>query len=261
MRLLIGSARRYARGASELLALVSLPSPPDLYELSATFITVLRAASELKSAIDRTRKGGGSPTDGWPHPAHNPLLVIYHRFTHMMGEIESVLAENGLSWPEVGLSREVGTECILPVIGGDGPWIEVLLRPESLWRPLFEREGVDAIDNASATLEQACRSILEEPSEPIRIGRLKIEPLTGTIRLGGKRITIEHAASFQAFLRIARAEGMIVRAAEIREIPGCQGRVDLLLKRHLPAWVQELIPAQKGPGGGWALRLPKSCAH
>ena len=91
MRLLIGSARRYARGASELLALVSLPSPPDLYELSATFITVLRAASELKSAIDRTRKGGGSPTDGWPHPAHNPLLVIYHRFTHMIGEIESML--------------------------------------------------------------------------------------------------------------------------------------------------------------------------
>ena len=174
MRLLIGSARRYARGASELLALVSLPCPPDLFEflikLSAEFNTVLRAVSDLTSAIDRTWKGGEPSINGWPDAVIEALFVIYYRFKFMMGEIQSGLDENGLSWDEVGLpqqSRGVGMEPILPVcmLGNDGPWIEGLLSPESLWRPLFERGTIDAIDSASAALEQACGSILEEPAE------------------------------------------------------------------------------------------------
>jgi hypothetical protein len=161
---------------------------------------------------------------------------------------------------KVGLSREVGTECILPVIGGDGPWITTLLSPESFWRPLFEREGVDAIDGASATLEQACRSILEGPAEIIRIGRLKIEPLTRTIRLGREKATIKHDPSFEVFLLIAQARGARVSPEKIREIPGCCGRYDERLRRHLPPWVQALIPAFRGRFGGRRLVLPENSA-
>jgi hypothetical protein len=170
MRLLIGSARRYALGAGELLALMSRPGPPDLIELSAGYNTVLRAVSDLRSAIDQTWEGGKPSIEGWPDPIYKALFVIYHQFTVMMEEIEGSLYTEGwrpgekqkVSWDAVGLTRDVGTECIFPCLGGAGPWIEVLLRPENPLRPLFDCEAIDAIDRASVALEQACQGILPE---------------------------------------------------------------------------------------------------
>jgi hypothetical protein len=96
--------------------------------------------------------------------------------------------------------------------------------------------------------------------EMIRIGRLEIDPLSKTIRLGEKTATIEHVPSFEAFLLIAQARGARVGPEEIRAIPGCRGRFDQRLKKHLPPWVLALIPAQRGRLGGRALLLPETRA-
>ena len=102
---------------------------------------------------------------------------------------------------------------------------------------------------------------LEEPTEIIRIGPLKIAPLSRTIRLGEETATIKHEPSFRAFLLIAQAKGARVGPEEIRKIPGCRGRYDQRLRKHLPPWVLALILAPKGRVGGRSLRIPETGAH
>jgi hypothetical protein len=90
--------------------------------------------------------------------------------------------------------------------------------------------------------------------------RLHTDPLTRTISLDGNSITIKNARVFGVFCCIADAAGALVRTQVIREkVPGCRlGRIDQLLRTHLPKWVRDLIPGQTGPNGGYALLLPEN---
>jgi hypothetical protein len=95
-----------------------------------------------------------------------------------------------------------------------------------------------------------------DPVSPIEIGPLKINTLTRTISLYGKCETIDHPTAFALFLRIAQARGDLVSAKEIKAFPGCRWRHDLIVKK-LPKWVQALIPAHNGRGGGRFFKLPQ----
>jgi hypothetical protein len=169
--------------------------------------------------------------------------------------LEKSHACNPMGWPEeiASILRDL---CSLydPAIAPD------------VFRPRLPSEILDFGGRVNLLLRPPVEAKNPDPAglEPpdlnpavIRIGRLEIDSLSKTVRLGRKTATIEYAAAFQAFLHIAQAEGKTVSVADIQKIPGCKGRVDRLLKNHLPEWVQALIPAQHGPGGGRALLLPK----
>jgi hypothetical protein len=52
-----------------------------------------------------------------------------------------------------------------------------------------------------------------------------------------------------------RRQGEMVGRAELKELRGCKGRIDRIL-RQLPIQVRSLIDSKAGPNGGYSLRLP-----
>jgi hypothetical protein len=86
---------------------------------------------------------------------------------------------------------------------------------------------------------------------------LDLDCATQTVTVKGRAFGIDHPAAFQAFRMIAEAKGSLVSVHAIRQLPGCKGRVDRLLREHLPTDIRSLIRSKKGQGGGYWLQLPR----
>ena len=91
---------------------------------------------------------------------------------------------------------------------------------------------------------------------------LVIDANAHTITVWGDRFEIKHAPTFQLFRKVADADGNLVLSSEIKKtIPGCKGRLDVMLSNHLrPNTLRQLIQSKKGHGGGYWLVVP-DCAQ
>jgi hypothetical protein len=94
-------------------------------------------------------------------------------------------------------------------------------------------------------------------------GRLRFDDATHTVYLDNKLIKVEHATTYNVFHFIAKGAGQHVATKEIRSrVKGCAGRLDVMLKKHLPPALYQLLLPRKGHGGGYSAVLPlKKCAN
>jgi hypothetical protein len=116
----------------------------------------------------------------------------------------------------------------------------------------LEREEVHAVLPESTALSSPA-------AERPKPDRLTIDPSTRNVCLDGKSSVIEHAVAFRILWVIAEAKGALVTSNEFREkVSGCSKcRIDVLLNRHLPPWVRDLLRGQSGHNGGYSLLLPE----
>jgi hypothetical protein len=88
-------------------------------------------------------------------------------------------------------------------------------------------------------------------------GRLVIDVDSQTITFDAAPHRIDHAPVFQFFLAVAQANGGFVSTVTLKkEIRGLAGRADVLLSKHLPKVLRELLGSKAGHGSGYWLRAP-----
>jgi hypothetical protein len=91
-------------------------------------------------------------------------------------------------------------------------------------------------------------------------GRLTLDRATMTATLDGKAYPIEDAAGFGLFEALFEANGALTPSYRIKKLPGCRGRHDRVINRHLAA-LRHIIRSKSGPGGGYWICLPQEDVH
>jgi hypothetical protein len=116
----------------------------------------------------------------------------------------------------------------------------------------------DAEELARLVVERSAPKVLipENPQPPV--ARLTFEPGTWTVVFDGKEYRIDNSRAFKIFKVIADANGDLVTSDTIRaKVPNCATRIDKVLADNLPEALRALVPGQRGPNSGYALKLPK----
>jgi hypothetical protein len=136
------------------------------------------------------------------------------------------------------------------------PWVIWRLGPDDT----IEHHHPEVIPAEADPSRAACLDA-DLPTKDAKAGsgdhRLTLQPGTRTVTLDGRSEQITDARAFEVFRIIAEAKGNLVTSKELWDrVAGCNGRLDVFLKRRLPSWVRSLIKGHKGHGGGFSLLLP-----
>jgi hypothetical protein len=139
-----------------------------------------------------------------------------------------------------------------------------------------ETDLADALQEGGFNLlvERAERILIERESEWVEIGhqgksgdrsgpyggRLTYDATTKSVCLDDSSFVIEDPAAFGIFKMLFEAGGQIVTRRQLKNLPGCKGRVDRKIKNHLKEYnnkvLSYVIKSKVGRGGGYWITLP-----
>jgi hypothetical protein len=88
--------------------------------------------------------------------------------------------------------------------------------------------------------------------------RVVIEWESHTVFVDGHVLArVDSLPALRIFERIVLDQGELVTARELKQLPGCKGRIDRIIRNGLPKDVKDLICSKVGSGGGYWLNLPQ----
>jgi hypothetical protein len=87
-------------------------------------------------------------------------------------------------------------------------------------------------------------------------GRLCFEDEACTVYLDSTAFCVNHAAAYKAFHFIAQGAGQHGETKTLKsQVLGCSGRLDSMLKKHLPPELLQVLSGRPGHGGGYSIVL------
>jgi hypothetical protein len=120
------------------------------------------------------------------------------------------------------------------------------------WLPVFVHYEFDAtalLLAAKVEKSVAAQAGLGEGS------RITYDNETHTVTWNGRSHIINHPGAFAALTRILDARGQMVAAESLHRLPGCNGRIDMIFKNHLPDALRSIIKSKRGKDGGYWLQI------
>jgi hypothetical protein len=96
------------------------------------------------------------------------------------------------------------------------------------------------------------------PSPAPDAQRVVIDWGSHTVIVDGRVLArVDNPTALRLFEHIALDQGELVTSNELKQLPGCRGRIDRLINKSLPEEVRALIRSKGGRAGGYWLHLPR----
>jgi hypothetical protein len=124
----------------------------------------------------------------------------------------------------------------------------------------LDQEGIPrCVEAVDAAIRHALSPLaMVRAPAPEGPARVVIDWESHTVTVDGRLLSrVDNPPALRILERIALDQGELVTGKELKQLPGCRGRIDRLIRTGLPEEVQALICSRGGPAGGYWLNLPR----